>query len=80
MDFHNSSLALNEWLEWTEDYIRKPEPVKAHYCEAKNPSTNEVIWDDLLYSDEDKIKRLEEAYKSGLILVINPKAETIYEA
>ena len=80
MDFHSSSLDLKDWLEWTEDYIRKPEPVKAHFCEAKDPKTNEVIWDDLLYTEEDKIKRLEEAYNSGLILVINPEAETVYEA
>ena len=80
MDFHNQSLDLKDWLEWTEDYISKPQPVKAFFCEAKDPATNEVVWDDLLYSEEDKIKRLEEAYKSGLTLVIDPEAQTVYEA
>ena len=80
MDALSQSLNLKDWLEWTEDYISKPQPVKVHYCEAKDPKTNELVWDDYLYSEEDRIKRLEEAYKAGLTLIIDPQAQTVYEA
>ena len=32
------------------------------------------------YSEDDKVKRLEEAYKAGLTLIIDPQAQTVYEA
>lgn len=70
MDFHNSSLALKEWLEATQPEP-PAEPERAFLCEARDPKTNELIWDDWIYSRKDRLLRIREAKQDGLNLFID---------
>ena len=78
MDFHHASLALNEWLEATAPQPEDPQPELAYYCEAINPATNEVAWDDWLYTDEQRRQRLEEAAAAGLTLTIEETPDEVW--
>ena len=76
MDYHHASLALQEWLEEQQPQDQQPE--LAYYCEAINPATNEVAWDDWLYTDEQRTKRLEEAAAAGLTLTIEATPDEVW--
>ena len=78
MDFHHASLALNEWLEATAPQPQDQQPELAFYCEAINPATNEVAWDDWLDTDEQRRQRLEQAAKEGLTLTIEETPDEVW--
>jgi hypothetical protein len=73
-DYHSQSLALKDWLDlkhtaWTDGFFREPRQAEAVYCEAKDPSTGEVVWDDYVYDEEGKKECERAAAGSGLSLV-----------
>ena len=78
MDAFNTSLALHEWLEATAPQPEDQQPELAYYCEAINPATNEVAWDDWLYTDEQRRQRLEQAAAAGLTLTIEETPDEVW--
>ena len=78
MDFHHYSIALHEKLEADHYQLEDQQPELAYYCEAKNPQTNEIVWDDWLYTDEQRRERLEQAASAGLILTIDAEADEVW--
>lgn len=76
MDYHYASLALHEWLEEQQPQDQQPEV--AFYCKAINPATNETVWDDWLYTDEQRTQRLKEAAAAGLTLTIEETLDEVW--
>lgn len=76
MDYHHASLALHEWLE--EQQPQEQQPELAYFCQAINPATNEVIWDDWIYSRKDRLLRIREAEQDGLTLTIEATPDEVW--
>jgi hypothetical protein len=78
MDFHHHSIALHEKLEADHYQLEDQQPELAYYCEAKNPKTNEVVWDDWVYTEKDRKLRIREADQDGLVLTIDATPDEMW--